>query len=79
MTEIRCQKCNRCLSKGIAVGTGFYYINPDREMIIFQEEIKCPNCGAMNELTVSAGIHIIIREKMYPSTGEWNLKDLYST
>ncbi len=60
--EIRCKKCNRCLSKGAEVGTGFFYLNPDKELVLFKEEIKCPNCGILNEISVKVGVRITVRE-----------------
>ena len=58
MKEIRCQnpKCNHCLSKGIEVGAGMYYISPSKPLRLYREVIKCPKCGSLNEIIIEMGV-----------------------
>ena len=58
MKEIRCQNpaCNWCLSKGIEVGAGMYYISPSKPLRLYREVIKCPKCGKLNEVIIEMGI-----------------------
>ncbi len=61
MKEIRCQKCNHCLAKGVEIGCGFFYLNPSRKLIMFKEEIKCPSCNTINEITVGVAATMKIK------------------
>ena len=58
MKEIRCQNptCNHCLSKGIEVGAGMYYISPSKPLRLYREVIKCPKCGKLNEVIIEMGV-----------------------
>ncbi len=58
MKEIRCQnpKCNHCLSKGIEVGAGMYYISPSKPLRLYREVIKCPKCDKLNEVIIEMGV-----------------------
>ncbi len=63
MKEIRCQnpKCNHCLSKGIEVGAGMYYITPSKPLRLYREVIKCPKCGNLNEIIIEMGVRARVR------------------
>ena len=65
MKEIRCQNptCNHCLSKGIEVGAGMYYITPSKPLRLYREVIKCPNnkCGKLNEVIIEMGVRARVR------------------
>ena len=58
MKEIRCQNqaCGHCLSKGIEVGAGMYYISPSKPLRLYREVIKCPKCGKLNEVIIEMGV-----------------------
>jgi len=58
MKEIRCQSpgCNHCLSKGIEVGAGMYYISPSKPLRLYREVIKCPKCDSLNEVIIEMGV-----------------------
>ena len=58
MKEIRCQNptCNHCLSKGIEVGAGMYYISPSKPLRLYREVIKCPKCSKLNEVIIEMGV-----------------------
>jgi len=58
MKEIRCQNqaCGHCLSKGIEVGAGMYYISPSKPLRLYREVIKCPKCGKLNEVIIEIGV-----------------------
>ena len=58
MKEIRCQNqaCGHCLSKGIEVGAGMYYITPSKPLRLYREVIKCPKCGKLNEVIIEMGV-----------------------
>jgi len=81
MTEIRCGKCNHCLSKDVKVGAGMFYMNPSKPLEIFQEVRKCPNCGAFNEITLELNIEVKIRilnEPISAGEGLTGKNNLYS-
>ncbi|GAJ18844.1 unnamed protein product, partial [marine sediment metagenome] len=63
MKEIRCQnpKCNHCLSKGIEVGAGMYYISPSKPLRLYREVIKCPKCDKLNEVIIEMGVRAKVR------------------
>ena len=60
--EIRCKKCNHCLSKDIILGAGMFYINPTKTFNIFSEVRKCPNCGVYNKINIELGIKVKVIE-----------------
>ena len=62
MKEIRCKKCGHCLSKGIELGAGMFYINPSKPFSFFSEIRKCPNCGVYNKVDIELGMRIKVAE-----------------
>ena len=85
MKEIRCQnpKCNHCLSKGIEVGAGMYYISPSKPLRLYREVIKYPKCGSLNEIIIEMGVRArvsIIEENKDVGINTYIIKkdDLYS-
>jgi len=85
MKEIRCQNpaCNHCLSKGIEVGAGMYYITPSKPLRLYREVIKCPKCGKYNEVIIEMGVRAkvnIINEDSGVKVNSYIIKksDLYS-
>lgn len=72
MKQIICQKCGNPLSKNIELGAGMYYINPSRPFKMYQEDIKCQRCGAINRISVEMNYIIkirIVNEPIDASTG----------
>ena len=72
MKEIRCQNqaCGHCLSKGIEVGAGMYYITPSKPLRLYREVIKCPKCGKLNEVIIEMGVRArvnVINEPTKPN------------
>jgi len=85
MKEIRCQNpgCNHCLSKGIEVGAGMYYITPSKPLRLYREVIKCPKCGNLNEVIIEMGVRArinIIKDDRNVGVNQYIIKknDLYS-
>ena len=60
--EIRCKKCNHCLSKDIILGAGMFYINPTKTFDIFSEIRKCPSCGVYNKISIELGVKVKVIE-----------------
>ena len=63
MKEIRCQNpaCGHCLSKGIEVGAGMYYISPSKPLMLYRDVRKCDKCGKLNEVTIEMGVRVSVR------------------
>jgi len=66
MKQLLCQKCSNPLSKNIELGAGMFYVNPSRPLKMYQEDIKCQRCGAINQIVVE--IDYIIRIKQVSDT-----------
>lgn len=60
--QIRCKKCNHCLSKDIILGAGMFYINPAKKFSLFSEVRHCPSCGAYNKIDIKLGMKIEVAE-----------------
>ena len=61
MKEIRCKNCNHTLAKDVEVGCGFFYLTPDRDLVLYREVTKCPSCKMLNEIKVKVGVNVTIK------------------
>jgi len=61
MTEIHCKNCNHTLAKGIEIGSGFFYLTGNRDMVLYRQVIQCRSCGSLNEIKVKVGVSLEIK------------------
>lgn len=76
MTEIHCKHCNHTLAKNVELGCGFFYLTPDKDVVLYRQITKCPSCGCLNEIRAKVGIGVevrIVNEPVIELSGKNNL------